>query len=102
MRAWLQKQKKKEDAKNASQPLTPVVPAPAPGLEAQQTEESADNPVQSVEAVPKTEEGHDRQSSAIDGKDSGAGPPADSELPQAKEVSSSQSYHCLLQMTNLI
>lgn len=52
MRVWLQKQKKKEEAKAASQaPPTPVETTPA-ALEVQPVGDAADKPVESIEETP--------------------------------------------------
>jgi hypothetical protein len=55
MRVWLQKQKKKEEAKAASQaPLTPAETTPA-APEVQPVGDAADKPVESIEETPKAE-----------------------------------------------
>lgn len=55
MRVWLQKQKKKEEAKAASQaPPTPVETTPA-APEVQPVGDAADKPVESIEETPKAE-----------------------------------------------
>ncbi|KAJ4356530.1 uncharacterized protein N0V89_004564 [Didymosphaeria variabile] len=65
MRVWLQKQKKKEELKAASEvPPTPAVePTPAPS-EAQLPNDSSDKPVESIEEAPRTEHGGVDQSAA--------------------------------------
>lgn len=58
MRVWLQKQKKKDEAKAAVKAATPPVEATlAP--EVQQTSD-ADKPVDSIEGVVKSEDGGDQ------------------------------------------
>ncbi|KAH9868029.1 hypothetical protein IAQ61_007336 [Plenodomus lingam] len=52
MRVWLQKQKKKEEAKVAAQVATPPVEATAAGLEVQPVGEVSEKPVESVEEAP--------------------------------------------------
>jgi hypothetical protein len=54
MRVWLQKQKKKEEAKAAAQAATPVLETTPAATEAPSESESADKPVDSVEEVPAT------------------------------------------------
>jgi hypothetical protein len=55
MRVWLQKQKKKEEAKAASQaPPTPVETTPA-APEVQPVGDAADRPVESIEETPQAE-----------------------------------------------
>jgi hypothetical protein len=61
MRVWLQKQKKKEEAKAAAQaPPTPVSTTPA-APQVQPAGDSADKPVESVEEAPKAEVVRDDQ-----------------------------------------
>lgn len=86
MRVWLQKQKKKEEAKNASQPATPVVPTSI-GLDAQQPAETPDKPVESVEPASKAEGATDRQNAMAGDDDGEAVPRAGSAVNQSKEVS---------------
>lgn len=54
MRIWLQKQKKKEEAKAAAQAATPVVETTPAATEAPSEVESADKPIDSVEEAPVT------------------------------------------------
>lgn len=55
MRVWFQKQKKREEAKTASQgPATPAETTPA-APEAQPAGDIAEKPVESIEEAPKTE-----------------------------------------------
>jgi hypothetical protein len=55
MRVWLQKQKKKEEAKAASQaPPTPVETTPA-ATEVQPVGDAADKPVESIEEMPEAD-----------------------------------------------
>ncbi|KAL1606462.1 hypothetical protein SLS60_003866 [Paraconiothyrium brasiliense] len=65
MRVWLQKQKKKEEVKAASEaPPTPAVePTPAPS-EAQPPNDSSDKPIESIEKAPRTEDSGVDQSAA--------------------------------------
>ncbi|KAF1927459.1 uncharacterized protein M421DRAFT_421872 [Didymella exigua CBS 183.55] len=51
MRVWLQKQKKKEEAKAAAQAATPVAEATPAAIEAPSEVEGADKPIDSVEEV---------------------------------------------------
>lgn len=54
MRVWLQKQKKKEEAKAAAQAATPVVETTPAANEAPSEADGADKPVDSVEEIPAT------------------------------------------------
>lgn len=56
MRVWLQKQKKKEEAKVAAQVATPPVDAPTAALEVQPVGESVEKPMESVEEALKAED----------------------------------------------
>jgi hypothetical protein len=69
MRVWLQKQKKKEEAKAATQvPPTPVEPTPV-APEVQPVGDVVDKPVESVEEAPKAEGVHDEQITVESGGD---------------------------------
>jgi hypothetical protein len=92
MRAWLQKQKKKEEAKNASQAPTPTVAATPVPAETQQPTDAADRPVQSVETVPKSEVATDEQATAA-AEDQGDAPaPGGSAVAPSKEVGSCDTF----------
>ncbi|EUC47981.1 hypothetical protein COCMIDRAFT_34543 [Bipolaris oryzae ATCC 44560] len=56
MRVWLQKQKKKEEAKAAAQAATPPVEATPAAPEVQPVSENIDKPVDSIEEPPKAED----------------------------------------------
>jgi hypothetical protein len=83
MRVWLQKQKKKEEAKNTPVIATPVSATPA--AEAPTPVDAADKPVESIEDGSKADEPIDQQAFAAGG-DGEAGLPVDSATPQEKEV----------------
>jgi hypothetical protein len=69
MRVWLQKQKKKEEAKAASQaPPTPAESTPA-APEVQPVGDAADKPVESIEETPKAEGAAGEQASLESGCD---------------------------------
>jgi zinc finger CCCH domain-containing protein 13 len=85
MRAWLQKQKKKEDAKNASQTAIPTVAASA-GADSQQTADLADKPVESVEVVPRVEETVDQAVAPAEPKESESRQITDVPISQSVEV----------------
>jgi hypothetical protein len=57
MRVWLQKQKKKEEAKAAAQAATPPAEVTPAAPEVQPVGDGAEKPVESVEETPKAEEG---------------------------------------------
>lgn len=57
MRVWLQKQKKKEEAKAAAQASTPPVEATPAAPEVQPVSDGVGKPVESVEEPPKAESG---------------------------------------------
>ena len=56
MRVWLQKQKKKEEAKAAAQAATPPVDVTPAASEVQPVGDGAEKPVDSVEDTPKAED----------------------------------------------
>ncbi|KAF2624659.1 hypothetical protein BU25DRAFT_413205 [Macroventuria anomochaeta] len=56
MRIWLQKQKKKEEAKAAAQAATPVPETTPAATEAPSEVEGADKPIDSVEEAPATDD----------------------------------------------
>ncbi|KAF1937405.1 hypothetical protein EJ02DRAFT_385705 [Clathrospora elynae] len=56
MRSWLQKQKKKEEAKAAAQPATPPVEVTPAAPEVQPVADGAERPVDSVEETPKADD----------------------------------------------
>lgn len=56
MRVWLQKQKKKEEAKAAAQAATPPIEVTPAAPEVQPIGEGTDKPVDSVEEPPKAED----------------------------------------------
>lgn len=56
MRVWLQKQKKKGEAKAAAQAATPVPETTPAATEAPSEVESADRPIDSVEEAPATDD----------------------------------------------
>jgi zinc finger CCCH domain-containing protein 13 len=92
MRAWLQKQKKKEEAKNASQAaVTPVAATPVPA-ETQQPTDAADEPVQSVESVSRGEGAADEQAVAAAEDQGDASAPVGTAVAPSKEVSSLNSF----------
>lgn len=83
MRVWLQKQKKKEEAKNTPVIATPVSATPA--TEAPTSVDPGDKPVESFEDGLRVEDATEQQASATGG-DGDASLPAESVAPQEKEV----------------
>jgi hypothetical protein len=61
MRVWLQKQKKKEEAKAAVQAATPPAEVTPAAPEVQPLGDGVEKPVDSVEDVPKAEDGAPEQ-----------------------------------------
>ena len=85
MRAWLQKNKKKEDAKNASQAPTSTVTATPVPSEPQHSVEAADKPVESVETVTREEGATDEQATAAaEGKDDVPAPEGSATAPSVE------------------
>lgn len=102
MRVWLQKQKKKEEAKSASQVVTPpVAPTPA-ATEAQQAAELADKPIESVEIVPKEEHIEGQQPSAASDKDIETGQAPASAIFPSLEVSLTVVYLSLVELLTVV
>lgn len=83
MRAWLLKQKKKEEAKNTPQVATPPALEGSTTTDAQPTAEAAEKPVESIEGASKTEDA-DGQQVAPAGEN--VGDAGGSALPQTTEV----------------
>jgi hypothetical protein len=82
MRVWLQKQKKKGENKSTPQIATPPVEPTPSATEGQQTDESADKPVSSIETGSKTNEPVEQP----DGGDGNAIHASPSDVSPAKEV----------------
>jgi hypothetical protein len=64
LRVWLQKQKKKDEAKAAAQAATPPVEVTPAAPEVQPVGDGAEQPVESVEETPKAEDGPAEEATA--------------------------------------
>jgi len=84
MRIWLQKQKKKEEAKAAAQATPAPVETTPPAAEVQPTGDGADKPVESIEEAPKAEGAGSEDVAHEKAED--ASQPTGSVAPQTNEV----------------
>jgi hypothetical protein len=104
MRVWLQKQKKKEEAKAAAQAATPPVEVTPAAPEVQPVGDGAEKPVDSVEDTPKAEGGVAEQAANFAENAEEAGQRAGSVSAQPNEVGSQclsyRSYTGLLVLYN--
>jgi hypothetical protein len=91
MRVWLQKQKKKEEAKAAAQAVTPPVEATSAAPEVQPVGDGAEKPVDSVEEAPKAQDASDEQAAGSVENTGDAGQRAGSASAQPNEV----GFRCL-------
>jgi hypothetical protein len=88
MRVWLQKQKKKEEAKAAAQAATPPVEVTPAAPEVQPVGDGAEKPVDSVEDTLKAEDGVAEQAAGSAENAEEAGKRAGSASAQLNEVGS--------------
>jgi hypothetical protein len=104
MRVWLQKQKKKEEAKAAAQPATPPVEVTPVAPEVQPVGDGAEKPVDSVEDTPTAEDGAAEQTTGPGETAEDAGQRAGSASVQPNEVGSQclsfRSYTGMLVLYN--
>jgi hypothetical protein len=85
MRVWLQKQKKKDEAKSTSQVGTPVESTPA-ATDTQATAESVDKAVETIEGATNVEERGEQRQTALGDVDADAAVAPDSAAPESEEV----------------
>lgn len=95
MRVWLQKQKKKEEAKAAAQAATPPVDVTPAASEVQPVGDGAEKPVDSVEDTPKAEDNAAEQAAGSAENAEEAGQRAGSASAQPNEV----GFQCLFALT---
>jgi hypothetical protein len=86
MRVWLQKHKKKEEAKAAAQPATPPVEMTPTAPEVQPVGDGAEKPVDSIEEAPKAEDAPIEQAEGSAENPGDAGQRAGSASAQPNEV----------------
>jgi hypothetical protein len=91
MRVWLQKQKKKEEAKAAVQAATPPVEVTPAAPEVQPVSEGAEKPVDSVEEPPQAENGVAEEAAGSAGNAEETGQRAGSASAHPNEV----GFQCL-------
>jgi hypothetical protein len=91
MRVWLQKQKKKEEAKAAAQAATPPVEVTPAAPEVQPVSEGAEKPVDSVEEPPQAENGVAEEAAGSAGNAEETGQRAGSASAHPNEV----GFQCL-------
>jgi surface antigen len=87
MRAWLQKHKKKEDAKSASRAVTPPAPATPIATDAPSSNDVVDKVVESIEGGVKAEDTTNKEGTADGEFAADAEARATSTLPQGDSVS---------------
>jgi hypothetical protein len=87
MRAWLQKHKKKEDAKSASRAVTPPAPATPIATDAPSSNDVVDKVVESIEGGIKAEDTTNKEGTADGEFAADAEARATSTLPQGDSVS---------------
>ena len=97
MRVWLQKQKKKEEAKAVAQAATPPVEVTPAAPEVQPVAGGTEKPVDSIEETPKAENGAVEQAADSAGNAEDAGQRAGSASVHLNEV----GFQYLLQMSRI-